>query len=378
MLNQRSSSINALGAAQPLLEEYDEKSGHSSSGNTTNIMVAIAPAKPNPPTPDLEPVLKNLQRKSRFNRCADYTDRHASKIGAAFVLVIAGSSFGVMWSEHYAPLVDTFANLEFLRQLYHAEYNASDCPEESYWHHPEVFIDCLVDEKGKIAPVDNLLLTQEDYCLTGSLIACDSPYPEQLIEQLPPVCIPVMHNLCSVLREINDKEVAEMLSVLLLIFVPCMLSVACICGLYCTNRKLGTITDREEKEIKDILDNRGLYHVASSQYLTYLIRFQMYDATSLELKTHLGIMPDSLLQIILDYVDVLGMKNPATCSIVRKELNKATLKYFPQEKTLHRLFKQIPANCPHDHSRVKIKDKGHCRKGLDANAVANRIMAFIG
>ncbi|HSW94342.1 MAG TPA: hypothetical protein VLJ15_08345 [Gammaproteobacteria bacterium] len=342
-------------------------------GNTTgNVMIAIASAKTKPNIPELKPVLNKLRRRSRFNQCADFTNRHKKSITTAFVLVIAGSSFGIMWPEYYMPRVDQYANLELLRQLYYAEYNASDCPEESYWHHPEVTINCYSSQR--VSSENNMLLTQEDYCMMGALDTCDKFYAEQLIEQLPAVCIPIMRNLCSVLKEMRGKDIGEIYSIFVLIFVPCMLSIACVSGLYCLNKKLGAITNKEEKEIKDILDNRGLYHVDGSQYLTYLIRFQMYDATSIELKTHLGIMPDSLLQIILDYVDVLGMKNPATCSIVRKELNRATLQYFTQEKSsLHRLFKQIPDDCPHDHSQLEMKDEGHCQKDLDAHSVANRI-----
>jgi len=368
MLTSGSYSLNdsSNNGKEPLLQVR--------SNNTTHaVMTAIAVK----PKPEIRAVVKHLERRNKFNNCAQFVIHHQGKLTAAGALIMAAASFGVLWTQYYFPQIAKNSEWELLLNRSHAQYSESGCPEGSYWYHPEVYVRC---ESGEgIYDKKDVLLSQDDYCLGST--SCESDFPEELIDQLSPVCMLLMHDICNTIDDLKGDGFIKILSVIVvLICVPILLASICIVSIQQMGKKLSVLSFREEEEVKEILVDRRMTGMDSHNRLGYMIRLAIVEEVQKQFASMQ--MPRAIVDIILACMDDLSLQKPATCLLVQKELSRAMggseekMADSGKDSFLYRLFKQIPPDCDPDHPMRA--GKHHCREGLGPEAVADRVMRFIG
>lgn len=368
-----------------LLKEAEVKN------STGSIMVAIN--VPESPRHQFNKVLNNLERKNTLKRCSENLKKYKYPIGTVGTLTIAAITFAVLWSQYYTPLNHTFSELDRGRNALESNYTESNCPPDSYWHHPEANVHCVDGES--ISDDTNMLLTKEDYCLTGR--SCTSPFAEQLINNLTADCNPIMKQICEVLGEIYDNRFLEMISGLLIIGIPAILCIGTIGGLYYMSKKMSPLSALEESEAKAILAERGVppTEVHGHQYLTFISKFNAGDRILEDLSHQLENMPSGVFKIILQYMnleysEVIRLRKVSAKSRIQYELDNVDLdKENSLEITigqgnssdnnfLHRLFKSIPSASYSDPTLIKANELGYQRTNLDSASVAHKIMGYLG
>lgn len=379
----------------PLLDESkvegrgDSKRTSNDRATTGSVLIKIADSH-KPKKVGMQQLQKTFSTKNRRKQIAEFIEKYKWYLGSGIAIVFAGGSLGLAWKFYYVPHMSDISDLRNQLALTNSNYNATGCPDGAYWYHPKVKAMCRYNEKDP-KEVDNVYLIRSDYCGFG---ICESDFPQQLINELPALCIPIMHQFCNLLEDIDFATGEEFVYGLLFAGLPICVALLSVLGFYGLYNRYSRVTPDEVSEAQEVLVTHGLPAESAaveslSKSLTKLEQAkEIFMGFTLAKLGRPGLTKE-ILQFanFLPSGDVIKKRNAACRALILKQMDDLPQAAEEQDENKSNesvgnhflnLFKRINNDRAVSFVLKNGKTVTHERNNLHAESVAQRILGFAG